>query len=81
MFNNIGGKIKALAKIICWIGIICCIILAILYAYQARNTYGYIVAAVIAIFGSLASWIGSFLLYGFGELVDNSAKIEANTRK
>jgi hypothetical protein len=27
------------------------------------------------VLGSLAAWISSFLLYGFGELVENSSRI------
>ena len=34
-----------------------------------------------ALLGSLLSWVGSFLAVGFGELIENSAEIAANTRK
>lgn len=30
--------------------------------------------------GVLASWIGSFFIYGFGELIDKAAQIERNTQ-
>ena len=35
----------------------------------------------VALLGSLLSWVGSFLMVGFGELVENTAEIAANTRK
>ena len=42
----------------------------------AADTGAYLVVGIlIFIVGSLLSWIGSFFTYGFGELVENSAKI------
>ena len=81
MFNNIGGKIKGLAKFLCWLGIIACVILGVLLIMSARNGYGYtdtttiVYGILVIVFGSILSWIGSFVLYGFGELVDNSSKL------
>ena len=81
MFNNIGVKIKGLAKFICWAGIVICIIAGIIMLVQAKDAYSgvrptlILIGLAIMIIGSLLSWIGSFLLYGFGELVDNSSKI------
>ena len=34
MFDNIGGKIKAVAKVICWIGIITSIIIGFIMLVQ-----------------------------------------------
>ena len=84
MFDNIGGKIQGLAKVICWIGIIASIILGIVIIMGASQSYGYyrrtdtgtIFAGIAVIVGgSLLSWVGSFVLYGFGELVENSSII------
>ena len=101
MFSNIGEKIKKLAAIICWIGIICSLILgivvvvapnSILYNYRV-NVNGTTVASsnsivaqvitgvLVFVIGSLASWISSFVLYGFGELVSNSKKIADSLKK
>lgn len=70
MFSNIGGKIKTWAVVLSILGI------------AASVIYGGIVAAknaldgvLIIIFGSLGSWVSSFVLYGFGQLVENSDKI------
>ncbi len=46
MFDNIGGKIKTLAKVLCWIGIILSIILGIIMIIGGANvasnsSYGY----------------------------------------
>ena len=89
MFKNIGGKIKGLAKFFCWLGIVVSVIIGVTMIVGAimggpKPSYGrftttnsaMIVAGVLVIvFGSLLSWVGSFALYGFGELVDNSRKL------
>ena len=82
MFSNIGGKIKMLAKILCWIGIVLSVIagaLIILTNSEAVKLYEEVVPPLaggifVIVVGVLGSWIGSFVLYGFGELVDNSSK-------
>ncbi len=79
MFNNIGGKIKVLAMVICWTGIIlnvCFSIFLFVSGFRVNNTYLLLVSALVLVLGPLFSWIGSFLLYGFGELVESVDKIE-----
>ena len=71
MFDDIGGKIQGLAKVICWIGIIICIIIGIVLISDDEAGIGFAVIIV----GSLLSWVSSFTLYGFGELVENSSVI------
>lgn len=85
MFENIGGKIKGLAKFICWVGIVICVIAGIIMFVQAGEAYSsaertvlVITGLAIIIVGSLMSWIGSFLLYGFGELVESTSIIRKN---
>ena len=83
MFDNIGGKIKGLAKVICWIGIIASCIGGIIYWVAASKLHagfvGFLAGLGIIVGGSLASWIGSFTTYALGELVENSAEIRENT--
>lgn len=86
MFDNIGGKIQVLAKIICWIGIIACIIVGIIIIvnatqYRYTRTDEVFIGIVVIIGGSIFSWIGSFVLYGFGELVENSSLIRYELSK
>ena len=82
MFSNIGGKIKKLAKAVCWIGIIfsCIAGIGVSVGLGSNALVGALVGLLVAIIGSLLSWIGSFFMYGFGELVENS-KIMAETLK
>ena len=79
MFSNIGGKIQALAKIICWIGIILSVLCGILYCFVDNKTMApmgkglqILIGILIMGIGSVSAWVGSFLLYGFGRLVENS---------
>ncbi len=71
MFNNIGGKIKGLATVLTSAGIIASCIIGIIYILSGDGDnvlQGFLILAI----GSLSSWLGSFLLYGFGQLVENS---------
>lgn len=67
MFDNIGGKIKGFAKIIAWLGIILSVIFGLLSIEEG--------GIMIMIIGSVSSWLGSLVLYGFGQLVENSDKL------
>lgn len=91
MFKNIGKKLKVLAKVMCWVGIIISFVIAIrvsnfiynLYDYSEYvnywNKYSYVyIGIVIFILGSLFSWIWSFFTYGFGELIDKTTEISYN---
>ena len=70
MFTNIGSKIKTLASVFTWLGIIGSIISGIYLASQDDDLI--LIGLLTALLGSLFSWIGSFLLYGFGQLIENS---------
>ena len=79
MFDNIGGKIEGLAKVICWIGIIASVIGGIvMFVAAGEMRYGggtYVALGfVVIIVGSLGSWIGSFFMYGFGELISDTSE-------
>ena len=92
MFNNIGGKIKKIAKILCWIGIGFSVLFGILIMtagnqmqLTVNGTYATAPTALMGILfiiiGSLASWIGSLFAYGFGQLIENTDSIRSNTAK
>ena len=98
MFKNIGKKIKVLAKVLCWIGIIGGIISGIsLIVVGAKGTgiamdyYGstsfvsgaalIVVGVVMLILLPLLSWVSSFILYGFGEMVDNTSDVKQSNEE
>lgn len=79
MFNNIGKKIKLLAKFGCWVGIICCVIAGIIFlAFVGEDWWWIIPGLLTLLLGPILMWIGSWLLYSWGDLVDNvqALKIE-----
>lgn len=79
MFENIGSKIKTLAKVICWAGIIISVIVGIVMLVSGGDV-GSGVGLVVIIVGCLGSWIGSFFTYGFGELIEKTTEIAENTK-
>ena len=77
MFANVGRKIMDLATLVCWLGIILSILTGIIMMAAELVLPGLLIAVV----GSVGSWIGSWFTYGFGELLETTKKIEKNTRK
>ncbi len=86
MFENIGGKIKTLAKVLCWVGIIFSVLVAIILFIEANEgsyrTEGLYIrlGCIFLIIGPLVSWINSFFMYGFGELIERTTEVSLNTR-
>lgn len=77
MFDHIGSKIKTFARVICWIGIVASIVCGIVFLLNG-SAYGIVTGLLTIVIGSLMSWLGSFMTYGFGQLVDNSDKLVAH---
>ncbi len=78
MFDNIGRKIMPLAQVVCWIGIVGCVITGTVLLFIDEDLV--LTGILLAVFGSLLSWIGSFFLYGFGQLIDNTDTIVGQNR-
>ena len=78
MYDNIGGKIKGLAKASFIVAAIAEVItgIALMAADEDLILYGLLVLVV----GPIVAWVSSWLLYGFGELIDKASDIERNTR-
>ena len=79
MFKNIGGKIKDLAQVICYLGIALSVVAGTVMIGFGSSSYDgdtmVVMGCVVMIVGSLVSWIGSFFAYGFGELIENTTVI------
>ena len=71
MYEFVGEKIKKMTVIICGIGIVLSIIAGVLMMF----TGGFLTGIIIAVVGALGSWISGFMLYGYGEIVDNLMEI------
>ena len=78
MFDNIGEKIKTLAKVISGIGIACSVIVGITLTFDPRNQ---LIGILVIFLGSLFSWVSCFFTYGFGELIANTSAIEELLQK
>ena len=79
MFSNIGSKIKVLAVVITCIGIVASIIIGIVLMTTDEELI--VPGILVMIAGSLLSWLSSFFMYGFGQLVENSDKTVALLEK
>ena len=78
MYDNIGGKIKTLAKGIFIVESISFVIGGI--AFMAIDSEFIVYGLLLLFFGPLVAWVSSWITYGFGELIEKVTEIESNTR-
>lgn len=77
MLDNIGGKIKSLAKISFIITAVAEVIGGIILMEDgSTESYG----LLLIVIGPMLALFSSWLLYGFGELIDKAGEIARNTR-
>ncbi|MBQ9929621.1 MAG: hypothetical protein IJO72_02440 [Oscillospiraceae bacterium] len=78
-FDEIGGKIKGVAKWLCWIGILLTWIGAgIAFVICLFMEGMFLVALLVPVIAALYSgliWIGSWMMYAFGEVVETICSI------
>ena len=74
MWNNIGKKLKGLAIVVFIIEALASVITGLLLIEETDA------GIILLLAGPLAAWISSWMLFGFGELVDKVTDIERNTR-
>jgi len=68
MYKNVGHTIKIVADIGCLIGVVASII-----CFFILSKDGNVPTAIWQLIcGILGSWLGSLVLYGFGQLIENS---------
>ena len=75
MFSDSGHKIKVIAYIFTFVGISASVIAGICMISSGENHALFGILTIL--FGSLMAWIASFLLYGFGELIDKTTDIDS----
>ena len=76
MFDNIGKKIKGLAKGLFILVAIFDVIVGLTLVFINNETA--IIGMLVAVLGPPSAWISSFVLYGFGELIDKTCEIADN---
>lgn len=74
MYEQIGEKIKALASTLAAIGSIISFFGGIVLITIDEDNV--LLGIFVIVIGSLLSWVSSWLLYGFGELIDKVCSIE-----
>ena len=76
-YNNIGGKVKGLAKWTFIIGAVWAVITgARLLSDEDLMLYG----LLVLICGPIVAWVSSWILYAFGELVEKTCDNANNTK-
>ncbi len=79
MFDHVGKKIKGIATVVTWIGIVISFIIGCILIYEGAqdsdNGILILIGILVMAIGSFIAWLSTILLYGFGELIDNSEKI------
>ena len=78
MYENIGSKIKGLAKATFIVESIAAVITSI--TLMATDSDMILVGLLAMVGGPIVAWVSSWILYGFGELIDKVCDIERNTR-
>lgn len=82
MYNNIGQKIKTLAKVICiCIAVVWIIIGFSLILNRYSSPFVRLMGLLIILIGPLFAWVNSFLLYGYGELIEQNAEIRKEIKR
>ena len=79
LYNNIGKKIKILAFCSFIVGAILSVVFGLYYMFQNNGEYDQLTGFMLLVFGPAVAWVNSCLLYGFGELVEHTQYIAANT--
>lgn len=89
LFEGAGNRIKTLAKVLFILGIIASIILAIVFGWDRYLAYGkYKHADFVAwkfflflIGGPIITYINTLLLYGYGELIEETSRTRSKTNE
>ena len=73
MYNNVGSKVKILAKAVCLLGIIASVVygLVLIAPGTENNT---VLGILIIPLGSLLFWLGSLPIYAIGEAAENAER-------
>ena len=74
MFDRIGKKMKNLATLCTFLGMMASFAGAIYIWATDELKSSFIIGLLVLLFGGLFSWIGSFFLYGFGELIEKTTE-------
>ena len=81
MYNNIGGKIRGIARALFVILMVVSVISGLFVMFSnPRNELMPLFGILVIVIGGFLALLLSWLTYGFGELIDKATAIERNTR-
>lgn len=72
MFYNVGGKIKKLAEVCFFISVLIWCVVGIYTMWLTASFEGVFTGLLIMGAGAFLSWVGSSVMYGFGQLIENT---------
>lgn len=75
MFDNIGEKIKGLAKLCFGLCLFLGIVLGIVAGIAAKGFAGFLLFLVISVVSGVVGYLSVMILYAFGDLVANTEHI------
>lgn len=78
-YENIGGKIKFLAKVIAILGAFLSIVFGI--ALMLWDEDFLLTGLLIVVLGDIVSWILTWFLYGYGQLIEHTEKMSRYLQK
>ena len=78
MFDNIGNKLKNVAQVFAWLGIGASALIGIIVTIAYKTP---LPGLLIIGLGCLGSWISSLVMYGFGQLIENTDKLVAQQKQ
>ena len=78
LYGNIGKKIMGLAIVSAILGAVVTFVLGIAIAVNSNGGVMLFLGIFMVVAGPICSWVGSWVLYGFGKLVDNSQATRTN---
>ena len=88
-YDNIGRKIKKMAKVFAIIEAVLFAIGGLWLMYLGLFDYGiedggfamFLAGAMVIVGGAFIAWVSTWMVYGFGEIIDKLTAIENNTKK
>ena len=78
MYDNIGRKIKIFAKASFAVEAIGAFITGIVLMAIDEDLIAW--GIILMLLGPVVAWVSSWILYGYGEIIEKTCEIERNTR-
>jgi len=76
LYQNIGEKIKSMAKAVFVLGTLASIIMGIIIIGEEVFEYDAAFGVIMLIVGPIIAWVSSWITYGFGELIEKASSID-----